>query len=170
MRGSAVVARGASRHCGRRPLRRLGRRRAVNYVGEGQKGDQKFVQGNKSILRHGDDGRTLEGFLATGTEVTYLGEFELVDTYFRDAHETGGEGTIRQVIVFRLRALSDVPVDLRSRPSHFPTRSPSTWCPSKSSTPNVASSRRTGTRTRSSEPKPSSCTATGGICNGTATT
>lgn len=87
-----------------------------NYVGEGQKGDQKFVQGNKSILRHREDGRTLEGFLATGTEVTYLGEFELVDTYFRDAHETGDESTIRQVIVFRLRALSDVPVDLPVAP------------------------------------------------------
>jgi hypothetical protein len=87
-----------------------------NYVGEGQKGDQRLVQGNKSILRHHEDGRALEGFLARGTEVTYLGEFELVDTYQRDAHETGDENTLRQVIVFRLRPLNDVPVDLPDTP------------------------------------------------------
>jgi hypothetical protein len=87
-----------------------------NYVGEGQKGDQRLAQGNKSILQHRKDGRTLEGFLARGTEVTYLGEFELTDTYYRDAHETGDENTIRQVIVFRLRPRNDMPVDLPHAP------------------------------------------------------
>ncbi|MEJ3750040.1 restriction endonuclease [Actinomycetes bacterium KLBMP 9797] len=87
-----------------------------NYVGEGQKGDQRFVQGNKSIQRHHEEGRSLEGFLARGTEVTYLGEFKLVDTYFRDAHETGDESTLRQVIVFRLQPLGPVPVELPSAP------------------------------------------------------
>jgi hypothetical protein len=33
-----------------------------NYVGEGQRGDQRLVQGNKAILDHLQDGRTLEGF------------------------------------------------------------------------------------------------------------
>src|SRR5262245_54611652 len=51
-----------------------------NYVGEGQQGDQQFTQGNKAILRHREEGRTIEGFLANGSRVTYLGEFELVDT------------------------------------------------------------------------------------------
>ncbi|MDG4832978.1 hypothetical protein O7627_27270 [Solwaraspora sp. WMMD1047] len=87
-----------------------------NYVGEGQTGDQRFVQGNKSILRHREEGRTLEGFKAHGSEVRYLGEFELVDTYWRDAHETGDENTIRQVIVFRLRPRAGVPVDLPHTP------------------------------------------------------
>jgi hypothetical protein len=57
------------------------------YVGEGQRGDQTFTQSNKAILNHREDGRTLEGFVAAGARVTHLGEFELVDTYMRDAHE-----------------------------------------------------------------------------------
>jgi hypothetical protein len=90
-----------------------------NYVGEGQKGDQRFVQGNKAIQLHHEEGRRLEGFLASGTEVTYLGEFELVGTYFRDAHETGDLNTLRQVIVFRLRPVAGkpgVPVALPAAP------------------------------------------------------
>ena len=87
-----------------------------DYVGEGQQGDQQFVQGNKAILRHREDGRTLEGFLARGASVTYLGEFELVDTYERDAHESGDLTTLRQVIVFRLRPLNELPVTLPAAP------------------------------------------------------
>lgn len=95
----------------------------LNYVGEGQQGDQKFTQGNKSILLHKEEGRTLEGFLANGPVVTYLGEFELVDTYLRDAHETGNEDALRQVIVFRLRPRNEVPVELPSTPI-TPTAAP----------------------------------------------
>jgi hypothetical protein len=84
----------------------------LHYVGEGQSGDQRFVQGNRAILDHQVEGRSLEGFKADGTEVTYLGEFELVDTYTRDAHETGDTTKLRQVIVFRLRPLNDVPIEL----------------------------------------------------------
>ena len=86
-----------------------------NYVGEGQTGDQRLVQGNKSILNHAADGRTLEGFLATGPTVTYLGEFSLVDHYFTDAHETGSD-VRRQVVVFRLRPTNDVPVAMPRAP------------------------------------------------------
>jgi hypothetical protein len=82
-----------------------------NYYGEGQLGDQRLVQGNKAILNHKTDGRTLEGFLANGPMVTYLGTFELVDLYWTEAHETGST-TIRQVVVFRLRPLHDIPVAL----------------------------------------------------------
>jgi hypothetical protein len=59
-----------------------------HYVGEGQHGDQRFVQGNKAILNHREDDRTLEGFRATRATVTYLGEFALVGYYLTDAHET----------------------------------------------------------------------------------
>ena len=86
-----------------------------NYVGEGQVGDQRLIQGNKSILNHASDGRSLEGFLSSGTQVTYLGEFELVDHYFTDAHETASH-VLRQVVVFRLRPLGPVPVDLPNAP------------------------------------------------------
>jgi hypothetical protein len=82
-----------------------------NYVGEGQTGDQRLVQGNKSILNHAADGRTLEGFFASGPIVTYLGEFHLVDHYFTDAHETGSTEP-RQVVVFRLHPANEVPVEL----------------------------------------------------------
>lgn len=82
-----------------------------NYVGEGQRGDQQLVQGNKAILNHAADGRTLEGFQASGTSVTYLGQFDLVDYYFTEAHETGSD-ILRQVVVFRLRPRAEVPVEL----------------------------------------------------------
>jgi hypothetical protein len=91
-----------------------------NYVGEGQRGDQRLVQGNKAILNHASDGRTLEGFQASGTSVTYLGQFDLVDHYFTEAHETGSD-LLRQVVVFRLRPRAEVAVEL----PHVPvTRSP----------------------------------------------
>lgn len=86
-----------------------------NYCGEGQVGDQKLVQGNKAILRHAEEGRTLEGFLAKGSLVTYLGEFALVDYFWSEAHESGSD-TLRQVVIFRLRPLSAVPVDLPQVP------------------------------------------------------
>lgn len=87
-----------------------------HYVGEGQRGDQRLVQGNKAIVNHRADGRTLEGFRSSGPLVTYLGEFDLVAYYFTDAHETGNPNTIRQVVVFKLRPLSPVPVELPHLP------------------------------------------------------
>lgn len=87
-----------------------------HYVGEGQRGDQQLTQGNKAILNHRADGRTLEGFRSHGTTVTYLGEFELVDYYFTDAHETDDPNTLRQVVVFKLRPLTTVTVDLPEVP------------------------------------------------------
>ena len=86
-----------------------------NYVGEGQKGDQRLGQGNKAILDHQVDGRTLEGFQASGTSVTYLGQFNLVDYYFTEAHETGSD-LLRQVVVFHLRPRGTVPVELLQVP------------------------------------------------------
>lgn len=95
-----------------------------HFVGEGQAGDQRLVQGNRAILDHVVEGRTLEGFLADGTMVTYLGEFELVDQYFTEAHESGDPSTLRQVVVFRLRPLAgSVPVELPRVPV-TPTAAP----------------------------------------------
>jgi hypothetical protein len=87
----------------------------LNYVGEGQVGDQRLIQGNKSILNHASDERSLEGFLSSGTQVTYLGEFELVDHYFTEAQQAGSDDN-RQVVVFRLHPLAPVPVDLPHTP------------------------------------------------------
>jgi hypothetical protein len=86
-----------------------------HYTGEGQFGDQRLVSGNASILRHHEEGRALRVFEGARGRVKYVGEFEVDDErpwYEADAPESGG-GTIRQVIVFRLR-----PVDTRPQPAH----------------------------------------------------
>ena len=83
-----------------------------HYVGEGQRGDQRLVQGNKAMLNHVAEGRNLEGFAARGSTVTYLGEFEVVDHYFTEAHESGNPDILRQVVVFRLHARNELPVSL----------------------------------------------------------
>ena len=86
-----------------------------NYTGEGQVGEQRLVQGNKAILNHKEDGRSLLGFKANGTDVTFMGQFELVDHHWTDAVDTNGE--LRQVVVFRLRPLDrSVQLDLPTVP------------------------------------------------------
>ncbi|GAA1393333.1 hypothetical protein [Luteococcus peritonei] len=80
------------------------------YTGDGQKGDQQFVRGNRSILQHVEDGKALRLFNGARGTVTYAGEFELADEQpwiYRQAPESGG-GPLRRVIVFRLApVLSD---------------------------------------------------------------
>src|SRR5947208_2336166 len=73
-----------------------------HYTGEGQRGDQRMVQGNRAIRDHREEGREIHLLDVTGGIATYLGEFEYVDHYTADAPETGN-GPIRSVIVFRLR-------------------------------------------------------------------
>lgn len=86
-----------------------------NYTGEGQIGEQRLVQGNKAILHHKEDGRSLLGFKANGSDVTFMGEFELVDHHWTDAPDTNGE--LRQVVIFRMRPLSErANIDLPSVP------------------------------------------------------
>lgn len=76
----------------------------LHYTGEGQRGDQQKVRGNKAILHHVDDGRALRLFEGSAGEVEYLGEFALDPDnpyYLTSAPETGG-GPSRNVIMFRL--------------------------------------------------------------------
>jgi hypothetical protein len=80
-----------------------------HYTGEGQRGDQRFREGNKAVRDHAADGRALRLFRANGPEVTYLGEFTTDSEqpyYYTDAPETGG-GPLRTLIVFRLRPIAD---------------------------------------------------------------
>jgi hypothetical protein len=77
-----------------------------HYTGEGQRGDQKMAQGNRSIRDHVAERRELHLFDAGGGSATYLGQFEYVDHYTADAPETG-DGPMRSVIVFRLRPVGD---------------------------------------------------------------
>jgi hypothetical protein len=73
-----------------------------HYTGEGQRGDQRMVQGNRAIRDHKAEGRELHLFDAHAGTATYLGQADYVDRYTADAPETGG-GEIRSVIVFLLR-------------------------------------------------------------------
>jgi hypothetical protein len=77
----------------------------LHYTGEGKKGDQRLVEGNRAIENHRGDGRSLRVFEANPPFATYLGEFELCDDppyLWADAPESEN-GPIRSVIVFRLR-------------------------------------------------------------------
>ena len=94
-----------------RLLRRLGRRRPVRLRRRGTTRRPAARAGQQSDPQHAADGRTLEGFQASGTSVTYVGEFDLVDYYFTEAHETGSD-VLRQVVVFRLRPRAEVTVEL----------------------------------------------------------
>jgi hypothetical protein len=78
-----------------------------HYCGEGQRGDQTLTRGNRAILRHREEGRTLRVFEGVRGTVRYLGEFEVDPAepfYWRTAPETGG-GPPRRVLMFRLRQL-----------------------------------------------------------------
>jgi hypothetical protein len=73
--------------------------------------------GNAAILNHAEDGRALRVFMGARGFVTYEDEFELDSDepwYETDAPETGN-GPVRKVIVFRLRAKTIEPKPSRSR-------------------------------------------------------
>jgi hypothetical protein len=80
-----------------------------HYTGEGQRGDQVMMRGNKAIRDHTLTDRELHLFQSTGKgkPITYIGEFRHEDHYDADAPETGG-GPIRRVIIFRLKPVAAV--------------------------------------------------------------
>jgi hypothetical protein len=91
---------------------------AFHYTGEGQRGDQRMLSGNRSIRDHEAEGRALRVFKGARGEVEYVGEFVLdaeQPWYETDAPETGG-GPLRKVIVFRLRPVdTEPPATLQSK-------------------------------------------------------
>lgn len=85
-----------------------------HYTGEGQRGDQRMKSGNAAILRHEAEGRALRLFDGARGRVAYQGEFALDAErpfYTTDAPESK-TGSVRNVIVFRMR-----PLDTRPRSS-----------------------------------------------------
>jgi hypothetical protein len=76
---------------------------AFYYVGEGQKGDQQMIRGNRQILEHKAKGRVIRLFQGSRGTVTYMGRFQVDD---RDPYQLQNapqkEGGVRKVIVFRL--------------------------------------------------------------------
>jgi hypothetical protein len=84
----------------------------ILFYGEGQLGDQRMVQGNKSVLTHKENARQLLLFMAgPDGAFTFLGEHELVRTYEVDGLNERGEP--RSVFVFRLKPLSPLPKNVR---------------------------------------------------------
>ncbi|HMC49645.1 MAG TPA: hypothetical protein VKH20_03295 [Solirubrobacterales bacterium] len=79
-----------------------------HYTGEGQRGDQRMVQGNRAVRDHKAEGRELHLFDAHAGTATYIGRANYVDHYTADAPETGG-GEIRSVIVFLLQLVASQP-------------------------------------------------------------
>jgi hypothetical protein len=77
------------------------------YVGEGQTGNQKMIRGNKAILNHVEEGRSIRLFWGSRGEVEYGGEFEIdhIEPWTTE-QATSKEGKLRNVILFRLREVA----------------------------------------------------------------
>lgn len=84
-----------------------------HYTGEGQQGDQELRQGNRALADHRVSGKAIRLFSGARGNVTYVGEFEVVNWYTTDAADVNG--TTRKVIVFRLRPVEEVRRDLLPR-------------------------------------------------------
>ena len=84
--------------------------RVYHFTGEGARGDQRMLKGNKAILEHARASRTLRLFEATperptadGKQQRYLGAFHLDEQApWRYEWADDTDGAQRQVIVFRL--------------------------------------------------------------------
>lgn len=83
-----------------------------HYTGEGQRGHQQMVRGNRAILEAARAGRALRVFDGAGGDLEYQGRFVLAAKrpwYRARAHATG-RGKTRSVIVFRLWPVGPLPV------------------------------------------------------------
>lgn len=76
------------------------------YTGEGQRGDQEFVRGNRIIRDAAAEGRPLRLFTVRGTRATYAGEFTTGVPTYRTEQIPDASGMLRDGIIFNL-----VPVD-----------------------------------------------------------
>lgn len=82
-----------------------------HYTGDGQRGDQRMMRGNRAILEAETRGYVLRVFKGASDEVEYKGRFVLdaeQPWYMDDAPETNG-AQLRSVIIFRLRPLDSPP-------------------------------------------------------------
>jgi hypothetical protein len=90
-----------------------------HYSGEGQRGDQNMGHGNKALLNHRQDQRSVRLFRGTGGIVCYLGEFKIdANDPFHEAEvpESGSDqGDLRRVYVFHLRPIGPVIKDVADR-------------------------------------------------------
>jgi hypothetical protein len=88
------------------------------YTGEGQNGDQRMASGNRAILEHAEQGRSLRLFKGVRGQVRYVGEFKLdPDPFELRRAPASGSGPDREVIVFRLRPITAAVDAPRRRPT-----------------------------------------------------
>ncbi len=74
-----------------------------HYTGQGVKGNQDVSsRANKSLLMSKDLGKPVHVFESSGTDVTYLGPYELLDDAFRWEVAPDETGRERRVVVFHL--------------------------------------------------------------------
>jgi len=76
-------------------------------VGQGQRGNQRMISGNRAILQHVEDKRAIRLFWGCRGEVEYAGEFEI--DHLEPWHIERApsiDGATRDVIVFRLREIT----------------------------------------------------------------
>jgi hypothetical protein len=87
------------------------------YTGEGLNGDQRLLSGNKAIVDHKKDGRSLRLFVADGfvpgsrtVNQRYVGEFEIDETnpFIQEEAPNADDPELRSVYVFRLRPVGEV--------------------------------------------------------------
>ncbi|MDQ1547236.1 MAG: hypothetical protein QOH69_2140 [Actinomycetota bacterium] len=80
-----------------------------HYTGEGQLGDQLMLNGNRAVRDHIDEGRALRLFEKDGTNVIYVGEFEIPNESYVLIDEAPDieKQSLRSVFVFRLRPVGE---------------------------------------------------------------
>ena len=75
-----------------------------HYTGQGVKGNQDVsTRANKSLLMSKDLGKPVHVFESLGTDVTYLGHYELLDNPYRWEIAPDETGRERRVVVFHLQ-------------------------------------------------------------------
>jgi hypothetical protein len=82
------------------------------YTGEGQRGDMRFVGGNRAIRDHLKNGKALQVFEQDKKDkrfLRYLGEMEHIQHQYRESLDT--EGKTRKAIVFHLRPVGTLSPD-----------------------------------------------------------
>ncbi len=79
---------------------------SFHYTGQGQRGDQEFVRGNRALRDSGPEGRPIRLFTVEGVWATYVGEFATGDPTYQIETIPDVDGSPRAGIIFNL-----VPVD-----------------------------------------------------------
>ncbi|QQD77249.1 hypothetical protein I8920_05835 [Curtobacterium sp. YC1] len=82
------------------------------YTGEGQRGDQQFVRGNRILRDSAEDGRVVRLFRTSGRNATYVGPFTLGDPAFDVRQIPSSDGPLRAGIIFNLAPLEDAALEL----------------------------------------------------------